>query len=53
MISVIYSIRKDNLRRPLWDRLLHFSGKDIPWRTMGYFNLITTNEENQVVSPIL
>lgn len=37
IISFIYAKCRDHLRRPLWDRLLHFSDLDKPWCTIGDF----------------
>lgn len=31
MISCIYSKCRDHLRRPLWERLFHFSDMNLPW----------------------
>ncbi|KAG5616052.1 hypothetical protein H5410_015876 [Solanum commersonii] len=45
LVSCIYAKCKEQLRRPLWDRLLHFSNMDIPWCTIGDFNVITSTEE--------
>ncbi|KAH0725234.1 hypothetical protein KY284_001099 [Solanum tuberosum] len=47
MTSFIYAKCKDYLRRPLWDRLMHFSSMDIPWCTIGDFNVITSTDEKQ------
>ncbi|XP_049378372.1 uncharacterized protein LOC125843202 [Solanum stenotomum] len=47
MISFIYAKCKDHLRRPFWDKLMQLSDKDIPWCTMGDFNMITSIEEKQ------
>ncbi|KAK4731472.1 hypothetical protein R3W88_024460 [Solanum pinnatisectum] len=45
MVSFIYAKCKEHMRRPLWDRLLHFSSRDIPWCTIGDFNVITNMDE--------
>lgn len=45
MDSCIYSKCKDHLRRPLLYKLFHFSNMDIPWCTIGDFNVITSTEE--------
>lgn len=42
MITIIYAKCKDYLMRFLWDSLLQLSEIDIPWCTMGEFNVITT-----------
>ncbi|KAG5595834.1 hypothetical protein H5410_037066 [Solanum commersonii] len=47
MISFIYAKCKDHLRRPLCDRLIHYSNIDNPWCTIGDFNVITSTEEKQ------
>ncbi|WMV45632.1 hypothetical protein MTR67_039017 [Solanum verrucosum] len=36
---------REQLRRPLWDRLFHFSNMDTPWCTIGDFNVITSTKE--------
>jgi len=33
------------MRRPLWDRLLFYANMEIPWCTIGDFNVITSIEE--------
>ncbi|KAK4706667.1 hypothetical protein R3W88_033767 [Solanum pinnatisectum] len=45
MVSFIYAKCKEHMRRPLWDRLLHSASRDIPWCTIGDFNVITNMEE--------
>ncbi|XP_015159686.1 uncharacterized protein [Solanum tuberosum] len=45
MMSFIYAKCKDYMRRPLWDRLLVYSNMEIPWCTIGDFNVITSIEE--------
>ncbi|KAK4707383.1 hypothetical protein R3W88_033072 [Solanum pinnatisectum] len=45
MVSFIYAKCKEHMRRPLWDKLLHFANRDIPWCTIGDFNVITNTEE--------
>ncbi|KAK4733755.1 hypothetical protein R3W88_008016 [Solanum pinnatisectum] len=45
MAYFIYAKCKEHMRRPLWDRLLHFANRDIPWCTIGDFNVITNTEE--------
>ncbi|KAH0737822.1 hypothetical protein KY290_036527 [Solanum tuberosum] len=47
MISFIYAKFKDHLRRPLWEKLMQLSDKDIPWCTIGDFNVITSTEVKQ------
>ncbi|KAH0665370.1 hypothetical protein KY285_026576 [Solanum tuberosum] len=46
-ITIVYAKCKDYLRRQLWDRLIHFSNMNIPWCTIGDFNVITTPDEKQ------
>ncbi|XP_015068710.1 uncharacterized protein LOC107013272 [Solanum pennellii] len=45
LMSCIYAECKEHLRRPLWDRLMYFSNLDMPWCTIGDFNVITSIEE--------
>ncbi|WMV50120.1 hypothetical protein MTR67_043505 [Solanum verrucosum] len=45
VVSCIYVKCREQLRRPLSDILLHFSNMDIPWCTIGDFNVITFIEE--------
>ncbi|KAG5599275.1 hypothetical protein H5410_030645 [Solanum commersonii] len=45
MMSFIYAICKDFLRRPMWDRLLFYANMELPWCTIGDFNVITSIEE--------
>lgn len=45
MVSTIYAKCKDQLRRTLWDRLLHFANTDIPRCTIRDFNVITSIED--------
>ncbi|KAG5605885.1 hypothetical protein H5410_027377 [Solanum commersonii] len=45
MVSFIYAKCKEHMRRPLWDKLLHYASRDIPWCTIGDFNVITNIEE--------
>ncbi|XP_015170882.1 uncharacterized protein [Solanum tuberosum] len=47
IFSVIYAKCKDQLRRPLWDRMLHISTDNVPWCTIGDFNVITSTEEKK------
>ncbi|WMV30196.1 hypothetical protein MTR67_023581 [Solanum verrucosum] len=47
LITIVYAKSKDYLRRHLWDRLIHFSNMNIPWCTIGDFNVITTPDEKQ------
>ncbi|WMV32839.1 hypothetical protein MTR67_026224, partial [Solanum verrucosum] len=45
--TFVYAKCKDNLRRSLWDRMLHFvdTNNTIPWCTVGDFNVITDTYE--------
>ncbi|XP_049365268.1 uncharacterized protein LOC125830095 [Solanum verrucosum] len=45
MVSFIYAKCKEHMRRPLWDSLLQYASLDIPWCTIGDFNVITNIEE--------
>jgi len=45
LMSYIYAKCKDHLRRPLWDSLLLYANMDIPWCTIGDFNVMTSIEE--------
>ncbi|WMV13666.1 hypothetical protein MTR67_007051 [Solanum verrucosum] len=45
MMSFIYAKCKDYMRRPLWDMLLFYANMDLPWCTLGDFNVITSIEE--------
>ncbi|XP_015167780.1 uncharacterized protein [Solanum tuberosum] len=45
MMSFIYAKCKDYLKRPLWDRLLFYANMELPWCTIGDFNVITSIEE--------
>ncbi|WMV30181.1 hypothetical protein MTR67_023566 [Solanum verrucosum] len=45
MMTFIYAKCKDYMRKPLWDRLLFYSNIEIPWCTMGDFNVTTSIEE--------
>ncbi|KAG5576483.1 hypothetical protein H5410_056617 [Solanum commersonii] len=45
MVSLIYAKCQEHMRRPLWDRLLHYASRDIPWCTIGDFNVIKNIEE--------
>ncbi|XP_049347584.1 uncharacterized protein LOC125812144 [Solanum verrucosum] len=45
VVSYIYAKCREQLGRPLWDRLFRFSNMDIPWCTIGDFNVITSTEE--------
>lgn len=47
MISFIYAKCRDHLRRPLWDRLLHYSNMNKPCCTIGDFNVISSIEEKK------
>ncbi|KAH0697937.1 hypothetical protein KY289_015419 [Solanum tuberosum] len=49
MVSFIYAKCKEHMRRPPWDTLLHYANMDIPWCTIGDFNVITNIEEKLVV----
>ncbi|KAK4729629.1 hypothetical protein R3W88_022617 [Solanum pinnatisectum] len=46
-MTFVYAKCKDYLRKPLWDRLLHLADtrNDIPWCTVGDYNVITDTEE--------
>lgn len=44
-ITIVFAKCKDNLRRPLWDRLLCQANADLPWCTVGDFNVISNIEE--------
>lgn len=46
-ISFIYTKCRDHFRRPLWDILLHFSNKDVPWCSIGHFNIIITSKKKK------
>ncbi|KAG5580314.1 hypothetical protein H5410_050941 [Solanum commersonii] len=45
--TFVYAKCKEYLRRPLWDRLLHFADNinTTPWCTVGDFNVITDIDE--------
>jgi len=45
--TFVYAKCKDYLRRPLWERMLHYADtrNDVPWCVVGDFNVITHNEE--------
>ncbi|KAH0714942.1 hypothetical protein KY284_007847 [Solanum tuberosum] len=45
--TFVYAKCKDHLRRPLWERMLHFAdtNNNIPWCTVGDFNVITDLDE--------
>lgn len=45
MMTFVYAKWKDNLRRPLWDRMLHFSSLTMTWCVVGDFNMITSIDE--------
>ncbi|WMV32844.1 hypothetical protein MTR67_026229 [Solanum verrucosum] len=45
MMSFIYAKCKDHMRRSLWDKLLFYASMEIPWCTIGDFNVITFIEE--------
>ncbi|KAH0705908.1 hypothetical protein KY285_010432 [Solanum tuberosum] len=45
MVSFIYAKCKEHMRRPLWDSLLQYASLDIPWCTIGDFNVISNIEE--------
>ncbi|KAG5580340.1 hypothetical protein H5410_050967 [Solanum commersonii] len=45
MVSFIYAKCKEHMRKPLWDSLLQYASLDIPWCTIGDFNVITSIEE--------
>ncbi|XP_015170975.1 uncharacterized protein [Solanum tuberosum] len=45
MMSFIYAKCKDYMRRSLWDRLIFYANMDLPWCTIGDFNVITSIEE--------
>ncbi|KAG5606082.1 hypothetical protein H5410_027574 [Solanum commersonii] len=45
MVSFIYAKCKEHMQRPLWDSLLQYASLDIPWCTIGDFNVITNIEE--------
>ncbi|KAK4731257.1 hypothetical protein R3W88_024245 [Solanum pinnatisectum] len=47
IFSVIYAKCRDQLRRPLWDRMLQISTNDVPWCTIGDFNVIVSTEEKK------
>ncbi|XP_069155638.1 uncharacterized protein [Solanum lycopersicum] len=44
-ITYVYAKCKEHLRRPLWDRLLHWSDIEIPWCIIGDFNVIYSSQE--------
>ncbi|XP_049348952.1 uncharacterized protein LOC125813502 [Solanum verrucosum] len=44
--TFVYAKCKDQLRRPLWDRMLHHSAENTnPWCSVGDYNVITSIEE--------
>ncbi|KAK4707227.1 hypothetical protein R3W88_033199 [Solanum pinnatisectum] len=45
--TFVYAKCKEYLRKPLWDRLLHFADtrNATPWCTVGDFNVITDTDE--------
>ncbi|WMV07509.1 hypothetical protein MTR67_000894 [Solanum verrucosum] len=47
IISYVYAKCKDQLRRPLWDNLMQVSETNLPWCTIGDFNVITSTQEKQ------
>lgn len=51
MITLDYAKCKDDIRRPLWDRLIPFSNVKFPWCTMGDFNVITSIDQKKVGIP--
>ncbi|KAM3285381.1 hypothetical protein P3S67_024180 [Capsicum chacoense] len=51
LITFIYAKRRDHLRRPLWDKILHHAEYNGPWCNIGDFNVITTTEEKMEEVP--
>ncbi|WMV45625.1 hypothetical protein MTR67_039010 [Solanum verrucosum] len=45
--SYVYAKCKDQLRRPLWDKLLQVSEINLPWCTIGDLTVITSTQEKQ------
>ncbi|XP_047264380.1 uncharacterized protein LOC124896702 [Capsicum annuum] len=45
LMTFIYAKCRDHLRRPLWDRLLQVATTELPWCTVGDFNVITDLDE--------
>ncbi|KAG5567974.1 hypothetical protein H5410_065010 [Solanum commersonii] len=45
MMSFVYAKCKEYMRRSLWDKLLIYANMDLPWCTIGDFNVITSIEE--------
>lgn len=45
IISFVYSKCKVHMRSGLWETLVHYSNRDIPWCTIVNFNVITSMEE--------
>ncbi|KAH0709402.1 hypothetical protein KY284_010829 [Solanum tuberosum] len=45
LVTFIYAKCKEHLRRPLWDKLIHYSNKEEPWCIIGDFNVITSTDE--------
>ncbi|KAH0775105.1 hypothetical protein KY290_012242 [Solanum tuberosum] len=51
MTSFIYAKCKEYMRRSLWDRLMFYANMELPWCTIGDFNVITSIEETLGVIP--
>ncbi|WMV45640.1 hypothetical protein MTR67_039025 [Solanum verrucosum] len=45
IMSFIYAKCKEYMRRSLWDRLMFYANTELPWCTIGDFNVITSIEE--------
>ncbi|KAG5576484.1 hypothetical protein H5410_056618 [Solanum commersonii] len=44
-MSFIYAKCKEYMRKPLWDGQMFYANMEIPWCTIGDFNVITSIEE--------